>query len=68
MLVAQLIAAKLNLANGLGWDYPDIDLIIADADAFLVAHPIGSNPKGADRDIAIILLSQLDAFNNYIWP
>ena len=67
MLAAQLIAAKLNLLS----DGPtDIQGIVDDADAFLVTHPLGSNPQGAARDEALALKDQLDSYNNssaYDW-
>ena len=61
MLAAQLIASKLNiLADGPA----DIQPVIDAADAFLVAHPYGSDPQGADRAYALNLKDQLDAYNN----
>ena len=62
MLAAQLIAAKLNVANGV--DSTSISETIDDADAFLIEHPIGSNPRGADRSYALELKDALDYFNN----
>lgn len=62
MLAAQLIAAKLNVANGV--DSTSIYGTIEDADEFLTAHPIGSNPTGAYRNYALELKDALDQFNN----
>jgi hypothetical protein len=62
MLAAQLIAAKLNVANGAY--SPSISDTITQADAFLTEHPYGSNPRGADRSSALHLKDALDDFNN----
>jgi len=67
MLAAQLVAAKLNVLSG---GPLSIQGVIDDADAFLVEHPYGSDPKGADRDYALSLKDQLDAYNSsndYPW-
>lgn len=70
MLAAQLIAAKLNRLRGASpcFCYCDeslnIDGAISDADAFLTNHPIGSEPKGDDRKVALQLKDILDAYNN----
>jgi uncharacterized repeat protein (TIGR01451 family) len=70
MLAAQLIAAKLNRLIGVSasFDYchkhVNIDDVIADADAFLVKHPLGSDPRCADREKALMLKDILDAYNN----
>ncbi len=61
MLFAQLLAAKLNVAAGAD---SCISGVIAAADAFLIAHPYGSNPQGADRAYALGLKDQLDGYNN----
>jgi hypothetical protein len=65
MLTAQLIAAKLNVLSGTwcGASSPIFDSM-NDADTFLVAHPLGSNPTGADRTYALMLKDILDNFNN----
>lgn len=61
-LAASLLAAKLNVNNGVpSWC---IDAVIADADAYLTAHPIGSDPSGSDRRDGVALHDQLDGFNN----
>lgn len=62
MLAAQLIAAKLNVANGVPTD--SISDTITQADQFLMDHPLGSNPRGEDRDYALMLKDILDWFNN----
>jgi hypothetical protein len=63
MLAAQLIAAKLNvLVCGAGGT--TIQTTINQADAFLVAHPIGSSLTAAQRTQALNLKDQLDAYNN----
>jgi hypothetical protein len=67
MLAAQLVAAKLNVLVG---GPVDIQPTIDAADAFLVTHPIGSNPQGADRVYALDLKDELDDYNNgseYPW-
>ena len=63
MLAAQLIAAKLNVLNG-AYASEEVLEAIDDADAFLTAHPYGSNPRGADRSYALALKDTLDDFNN----
>jgi len=62
-LASHLIAAKLNLANGVSASTTVLDAI-EDADNFLSTNPLGSNPQGADRDYALNLKDILDAFNN----
>jgi hypothetical protein len=62
MLAAQLVGAKLNVANGA--DSSSISGTITEADNFLATHPIGSNPRNADRDYALTLKDALDDFNN----
>ncbi|MBI3536475.1 MAG: hypothetical protein HY070_02760 [Chloroflexi bacterium] len=37
---------------------------MTNADAFLQAHPLGSNPQGTDRDSAIAMAATLDDYNN----
>ena len=72
MLLAQLLAAKLNVAMG---DIPIADLVaiasvIADADELLGRN--GCDPDtgrtGADRGEATALISAVDAFNNKYSP
>ena len=70
MLAAQLIAAKLNRLAGASacfWSCDkrvDIDDVIADADSFLIDHPLGSDPRCEDRETALWLKDILDAYNN----
>ena len=59
-LAHHLIAAKLNVLSG---SYNDIQDAIDDADNFLTDHPIGSNPKGEDKDYAEDLKDMLEAYN-----
>jgi hypothetical protein len=61
ILARPLIAAKLNLATGAG---DDIAEVIAAADAYLVDHPVGSNPRQEDRKIAFTFMSDLGAYNS----
>ena len=63
ILAHQLIAAKLNVASG-ALTPEAVATTIVDADAWLVLHPLGSNPRGADRQQGIALAQVLDAFNN----
>lgn len=62
ILIHQLIAAELNLAAGA--DPATIATAVAEADAWLAAHPLGSSPKGADREAGLALAALLDAYNN----
>ena len=70
MLAAQLIAAKLNRLAGASASFKywcklvNIDDVISDADAFLIEHPLGSDPQGEDRETALKLKDILDAYNN----
>jgi hypothetical protein len=67
MLVAQLIAAKLNVLSGAwcGTSSTIFDTYTLNAsDTFLAAHPWGSDPKGAERTYALMLKDILDSFNN----
>jgi hypothetical protein len=61
ILVHQLIAVLLNEANGA--DTSAVAQPIADAQAFLVSYPLGSDPANPDRHTAIDLASTLDQFN-----
>ena len=58
ILIFHLIAAKLNVLAGT--DSGPIAQTISAADAFLVANPLNSDPKGAKRDTAISLAATLD--------
>ncbi len=61
-LAHQLIAAKLNVANGA--DPSAIASTLAEADAFLTTNPVGSKPGGAARETASALTATLDDYNN----
>ena len=61
-LIHQLIAATLNVAGGA--DSTVIASVLAEADAWLAANPLGSKPKGATREAGLALAGALDAFNN----
>lgn len=62
ILAHQLAAAKLNVA--LGAHLPAADALIADADALLTTHPVGSGPLvGSAHTSATILADALAAFN-----
>ncbi len=61
MLFAQLLAAKLNVSAGA--DSSCIASVIADADAFLIAHP-STPPDSPFRAEAVDLKDDLDAYNN----
>ena len=60
-LARQLVASKLNLANGAD---PFIVPTVEAADAFLALFPPGSDPSGADRDEGLAIKDELDAYNN----
>ena len=62
ILAHQLVAAKLNVSNGA--DETAIAVTIAAADGWLIAHPLGSNPSGAERDEGLALASTLDDYNS----
>lgn len=70
MLVAQLIAAKLNRLSGCSQYFyhcnekMDIDGIIDEADSFLESYPLGSDPQGDARQEALQIKDLLDAYNN----
>ena len=61
ILAQQLIAAKLNIANGA--DNFTVAQTIASADAFLAAHPLGSTLSKNDRSTATSLANKLDRYN-----
>lgn len=63
MLAAQLVGAKLNVANGAYAPTEVLDAI-EDADAFLSSFPMGSDPRGADRGYGLDLKDILDEYNN----
>jgi hypothetical protein len=62
ILAHQLIAAKLNILNGA--DPSDVATTIADADDWLIEHPLGSDPSNPDRAEGIALAGVLDEYNN----
>ncbi|MBI3537664.1 MAG: hypothetical protein HY070_08925, partial [Chloroflexi bacterium] len=62
ILAQQLLAAKLNVLKGA--DNSAVASTMTNADAFLQAHPLGSNPQGTDRDSAIAMAATLDDYNN----
>lgn len=70
MLAAQLIAAKLNRLSEASPFFKyfnqltNIDDVIENTDAFLAAHPLGSDPQGDARQQALQLKDMLDAYNN----
>ena len=61
ILAHQLIAAKLNVANGA--DGSAVADAIRDADAWLVEHPLGSNPCDPARQAGINLSETLTDYN-----
>jgi len=61
LLAHQLIAAKLNISNGA--DPSAVETTIAEADTWLVEHPLGSKPKGPERQEGIALAQTLDDYN-----
>jgi hypothetical protein len=70
MLLAQLIAAKLNRKCGApsvfryGHKEINVDTVIVDAKIFLCRYPLGMNPRGNARQEALTLKDLLDAYNN----
>ena len=62
ILIHQLIAAKLNVASGA--DPTAVATVIANADAWLSAHPLASSPGGTDREAGIALAALLDTYNS----
>lgn len=70
MLVAQLIAAKLNRLSEACPNFcycdksVDIDEVIEEADGFLMEYLTGSNPQDEERQNALQLKDLLDAYNN----
>lgn len=61
ILARPLIAAKLNMAAGAG---DDIAGVIAEADAYLADHPVGSNPRQGDRKVAFTFMNELGEYNS----
>jgi uncharacterized repeat protein (TIGR01451 family) len=67
ILTHHLVATKLNLERGSDptWGAtPSVLPTVDQADLFLAAHPPGSNPSGADRELALRLKDVLDVYNN----
>jgi hypothetical protein len=62
ILIHQLIAASLNVAEGA--DPSAVGAALAAADAWLASHPLGSKPTGPDREAGLALATTLDEFNN----
>jgi len=62
ILIHQLIAAKLNIANGA--DPTAITDTVVAADAWLASNPLGSKPTGAARQVGVALATLLDDYNN----
>ena len=62
ILIHQLIAAQLNVADGA--DPTAIADTLVEAEAWLVSHPLGSKPTGADREAGLALAALLDDYNN----
>jgi hypothetical protein len=62
ILIDQLMAAKLNLING--GNSSCLGTAIADSDAFLCAHALGSKPADPARTQGINLGAILDNYNN----
>lgn len=65
ILAYHLIAAKLNVANGADGS---IQSTIDSADAFLTAHPVGSNPRNPARAQGLALKDVLADFNEMGCP
>ena len=61
ILARALIAAKLNMAAGAG---EGIAAVVADADAYLATHPVGSDPAKPDRMTALSFLEALGEYNS----
>jgi hypothetical protein len=62
VLIHQLIAASLNVAAGS--DPTEIADTLVEADAWLAANPLGSDPGRPERDIGLALAALLDDYNN----
>ncbi len=62
ILAVQLIAAKLNILNGA--DGTVVVNTIVQADAWLAAHPLGSNPCDPARMVGTNLATTLDNYNS----
>ena len=62
ILAHQLIATKLNVLNGS--DPSKIATTVKQADNWLVAHPLASNPPNPDRGVGASLATTMDEYNN----
>jgi len=62
ILAHQLIAAKLNILKGA--DPSAVETTITEADDWLSANPLGSNPSDPNRAQGIALAETLDEYNN----
>jgi len=62
ILAHQLIPAKLNVLQGA--DPSAVETTTADADEWLIEHPLGSDPSDPDREQGISLAETLDNYNN----
>ena len=61
ILAHQLIAAKLNILNGAEPGF--IEQTILDADGWLAANPLGTNPENPEREVGIALAEVLEMYN-----
>jgi len=64
ILARQLIPAKLNVLQGA--DPSAVETTITDADTWLIAYPLGSDPSNPNRKEGIALSGVLDDYNNGI--
>ncbi|HUI25676.1 MAG TPA: hypothetical protein VL403_06280 [Candidatus Kryptonia bacterium] len=62
LLADELIAAKLNIANGASGS--TIAATIMSADGWLIAHPLGSNLSDSARQQGLTLWGTLDDYND----
>lgn len=61
VLARHLIATKLNILNGA--DGTVVASVVVDADAWLTAYPLGTNPSNPERQVGIDLADILDDYN-----
>lgn len=61
ILAHQLIAGKLNIFYGAGSSA--LEETLAEADDWLVSHPLGSKPGNPEREVGISLADILEEFN-----
>jgi len=62
ILARQLIATKLNLLRGA--DASALEATVIDADSWLSAHPLGTDPSDPDRAEGIALAETLEQYNS----